>query len=29
MEKLGLVHDFDTVVPGHGQPVAVHVGVRP
>jgi RimJ/RimL family protein N-acetyltransferase len=24
MEKLGLVHEFDTVVPGHGQPVAVH-----
>ncbi|WP_213012258.1 GNAT family N-acetyltransferase [Paractinoplanes toevensis] len=24
MQKLGFVHEFDTVVPGHGQPVAVH-----
>ena len=24
MEKLGLVRDFDTVVPGHDQPVTVH-----
>jgi RimJ/RimL family protein N-acetyltransferase len=24
MEKLGLSHEFDTVVPGHHQPVAVH-----
>lgn len=28
MEKLGLAHDFDTVVPGHGQPVAVHAITR-
>lgn len=26
MEKLGLRHVFDTVVPGYGQPVAVHEG---
>jgi RimJ/RimL family protein N-acetyltransferase len=24
MDKLGLTYEFDTVVPGHGQPVAVH-----
>jgi RimJ/RimL family protein N-acetyltransferase len=24
MEKLGLTHEFDTVVPGPEQPVAVH-----
>lgn len=24
MEKLGLAHEFDTVVPGHEQPVAIH-----
>ena len=24
MAKIGLVHEFDTVVPGHGQPVSVH-----
>ena len=24
MAKPGLVHEFDTVVPGHDQPVAVH-----
>ncbi|MEU8817983.1 GNAT family N-acetyltransferase [Actinoplanes sp. NPDC048796] len=28
MEKLGLRHEFDTVVPGHGQPVAVHAKDR-
>ncbi|MFF5082577.1 GNAT family N-acetyltransferase [Actinoplanes sp. NPDC000266] len=28
MEKLGLRHEFDTVVPGHGQPVAVHARDR-
>ena len=29
MDKLGMAHDFDTVVPGVGQPVAVHVVTRP
>ncbi|MCO8273211.1 GNAT family N-acetyltransferase [Actinoplanes sp. TRM 88003] len=29
MEKLGMAYDFDTVVPGVGQPVAVHVVARP
>ncbi|GAA0584637.1 GNAT family N-acetyltransferase [Paractinoplanes ferrugineus] len=29
MEKLGLTHEFDTVVPGHDQPVAVHALTRP
>ncbi|MGK5683169.1 GNAT family N-acetyltransferase [Actinoplanes sp. URMC 104] len=28
MEKLGLVHEFDTVVPVHEQPVAVHAITR-
>ncbi|GAA0477551.1 N-acetyltransferase [Paractinoplanes deccanensis] len=28
MAKLGLVHEFDTVVPGLGQPVAVHARGR-
>lgn len=28
MEKLGLVHEFDTVIPGPDQPVAVHASVR-
>jgi RimJ/RimL family protein N-acetyltransferase len=29
MEKLGLAYEFDTVVPGNGQPVAVHGGAGP
>lgn len=28
MEKLGLAREFDTVVPGHDQPVAVHAITR-
>jgi RimJ/RimL family protein N-acetyltransferase len=28
MAKLGLAHEFDTVVPGYGQPVAVHAITR-
>lgn len=28
MEKLGLPYEFSTVVPGHGQPVAVHATTR-
>ncbi|SCF12847.1 Protein N-acetyltransferase, RimJ/RimL family [Micromonospora coriariae] len=28
MEKLGLTREFDTVVPGHHQPVAVHAITR-
>ncbi|WP_250033319.1 GNAT family N-acetyltransferase [Paractinoplanes maris] len=28
MAKLGLVHEFDTVVPGAGQPVAVHARTK-
>ncbi|WP_244298412.1 GNAT family N-acetyltransferase [Micromonospora cremea] len=28
MEKLGLTREFDTVVPGHEQPVAVHAITR-
>ena len=29
MEKLGLHHEFDTVVPLHDQPVAVHAALNP
>ncbi|MEV4351025.1 GNAT family N-acetyltransferase [Actinoplanes sp. NPDC049596] len=28
MDKLGLVYEFDTVVPGFGQPVAIHARNR-
>ncbi|MGW3604206.1 hypothetical protein [Micromonospora sp. NPDC005161] len=28
MEKLGITHEFDTVVSGHDQPVAVHAITR-